>query len=81
MGKWFRVWTKIHHYQKTVIGIGGMVATVIYANPGEHYISVGPLLLDIFYATIVSFGLLFVLSVTDKYDPEDYGFSSFESEK
>lgn len=81
MGKWFRLYTKIHTYHYAVIGIAGMVATVIYASPAEHFISVGPLRLDIFYTSIVLFGLLFVLSVTDEYDPEDYGLTSSESEK
>ena len=81
MRKWFRLYTKIHTYHYAVIGIAGIVATVIYGGPGEHFISIGPLQLDIFYATIVLFGLLFILSITDEYDPEDYGLTSSESEK
>lgn len=81
MGKWFRLYTKIHTYHYAVIGIAGIVTTVIYASPGEHCISIGPLLLDIFYIPIVLFGLLFVLSITDEYDPEEYGLTSSESEK
>jgi len=81
MGKWFRLYTKIHTYHYAVIGIAGIVATVIYASPGEHFISIGPLQLDIFYTAIVLFGLLSVLSITDEYNPEDYGLTSSESEK
>jgi len=36
---------------------------------------------DIFYISLVLFGLLFVISATDKYDPEDYGLSSPDSKK
>lgn len=81
MAKWFRLYTKIHTYHYSVIGIVGIVATVIYASPREYFISVGPLQVDIFYICLVLFGLLFVLSATDKYDPEDYGLSSSDSEK
>jgi len=81
MGKWFRLYTKIYTYHYAVIGIFGIVATVIYASPGEQFISVGPLQLDIFYISLVLFGLLFVLSATDEYDPESYGLSSSDSEK
>jgi hypothetical protein len=81
MAKWFRLYTKIYTYHYAVIGIAGIVATVIYANPGEHFISVSLLHVDIFYISLVLFGLLFVLSVTDEYDPEDYGVSSSDSEK
>ncbi|RDI69775.1 hypothetical protein DWB78_16625 [Halopelagius longus] len=81
MGKWLRLYTKIHTYHYAVIGIAGIVATVIFASSGEHYISVGPLQLDVFYISIVSFGLLLLLSATDEYDPKDYGLTSSESEK
>lgn len=81
MGKWFRLYTKIYHYHYPLLGIAGMVATVIFASPGEHFISVGPLGLDIFYASIILFGLLFIISVTDKYDPGAYGLSLSESKK
>jgi len=81
MGRWFRLYTKIHTYHYAVIGIVGMVATIIYASPGGYFVSVGPLQLDIFYLSLVSFGVLFALSATDKYDPEDYGLSSSDSEK
>ncbi|PHQ46964.1 hypothetical protein DJ68_04430 [Halorubrum sp. C3] len=81
MAKWFRLYTKLYHYHYPVLGIAGMVATVIYASPGEYYISVDPLRLDIFYISIVLFGLLFIVSVTDEYGPEDYGLTSSESEK
>lgn len=36
MGKWFRLYTKIHTHHYAVIGIAGIVTTVIYASPGEH---------------------------------------------
>jgi len=81
MGKWFRLYTKIYHYHYPLLGIAGMVATVSFASPGEHFISVGPLGLDIFYASIILFGLLFVISVTSEYDPGSYGLTSSESEK
>lgn len=81
MSKWLRIYTKIHTYHYAVIGIVGIVATVIYASPGEHLISVGLLHVDIFYISLVLFGLLFVISATDKYDPEDYGLSSPDSKK
>jgi len=72
---------KLYTYHYAVIGIGGIVTTVIYASPGEQFISVGALQMDIFYISLVSFGLLFVLSATDKYDPEAYGLRSSDSEK
>lgn len=81
MGKWFRLYTKIHTHHYAVIGIAGMVATVIYASPGAHFMSIGPLRLDVFYISLVLFGVLFALSVTDDYDPEDYGLSSSKSKK
>jgi len=81
MGKWLQRYTKIHTYHYAVLGIAGIVATVVYANPGMHFIHIGPLQLDIFYISIALFGILFALSVTDSYDPEDYGLSSSKSEK
>ncbi len=81
MVRWLRIWTKIYHYHWPVIGFCGMIATVVLSSPGEYSISVGPLQLDMFYITLVSFGLLFALSATDEYNPEDYGLSSSNSEK
>ncbi|SEL33516.1 hypothetical protein SAMN04488691_10452 [Haloferax larsenii] len=81
MGKWLRLYTKIHTYHYAVLGIAGIVATVVYASPGMHFIHIGPLQLDVFYIAFALFGLLFILSATDSYAPEDYGLSSSDSEK
>ncbi|ADQ65764.1 hypothetical protein C499_11196 [Halogeometricum borinquense DSM 11551] len=81
MGKWFRLYTKIHTYQYAVLGIVGIVATIIFASPGTDFIHVGRQRLDVFYISLALFGALFVLSVTDEYSPEDYGLYSSKSEK
>lgn len=81
MARWLRIWTKIYHYHYPVIGFCGLIATVVLSSPGIHLITVGPIHLDVFYITVVAFGILLVLSVTDEYKPEDYSLESSESEK
>ncbi|SEL80531.1 hypothetical protein [Haloferax larsenii] len=81
MEEWLRLASKIHTYHYVVLGVAGMGATVGYANPGMHVLHIGPLRVDVFYLSLALFGLLFILSATDSYDPEDYGLSASDSEK
>ncbi|QIB73560.1 hypothetical protein GL213_00760 [Halogeometricum borinquense] len=81
MANWFRLYTKIYTYHYAVLGIAGVVATVLFASPRTDFIHIGPLQLDVFFISLALFGALLALSVTDKYDPEDYGLDSSNSEK
>jgi len=80
MSRWLRRWTKLHHYQYPAVGIAGFLATVVLARPGEHTFGAGPLELDAFYASLISFGALFVVGISDTYDPEDYGLDTSDTE-
>lgn len=81
MGKWFRIWMKIHHYHYPIMGLFGLFATVMVTSPGAHVSSLGPLRVDLFYVSLVAFGSLLVLSLTDEYDPEAYGLESSDDER
>ena len=72
MEAWLRILTKIHHYGYPVIGVGGLLVTVVASGPGRHFMTFGPVRLDAFYVGIVSFGTLLILGVADEYDPSDY---------
>lgn len=81
MGKWLRIWTKIDYYHHPIVGLFGLVVTVMVASPGTHVSSLGPLRVDPFYVSLVGFGSLLVLSLTDEYDPEAYGLESVDDER
>ncbi|MGQ5515012.1 hypothetical protein [Halococcus saccharolyticus] len=81
MAKWLRVLTKIHHYHHPVIGLCGLIATMVLYTPGTHPVAVGPLRLDAFYIAVAGFGALLVLSVIDEYDPEEYGLDPSNPEE
>ncbi|GGM66934.1 hypothetical protein J2752_000103 [Halarchaeum rubridurum] len=80
MGPWFRLYAKRYTDHYAVLGLAGVAATVALAEPGVHVVAVGPLRVDAFYSSLVCFGLLFVLSATDRYDPADYGLDSESDE-
>ena len=81
MEDWLETWTKVYHHHYTVVAILGLLATVLFASPGESVLALGPLRLDIFYATLGAFGLLFLLSVTDSYDRTDYALDRDDTEE
>lgn len=81
MVEWLRIWTKIHHYHYPVIGFCGIIATVVASRPRTYIITVGPVRLNLFYIALLSFGMLLILSIIDKYRPEDYGLGPPESER
>ncbi|NUB90897.1 hypothetical protein HT576_07670 [Haloterrigena sp. SYSU A121-1] len=81
MGTWLRTLTKIHHYHYPVLACVGLIATVVLSSPGTHQYAVGPITVDAFYSSLLTFGALLVLSVTDTYDPEDYGLESDDAER
>lgn len=81
MGDWLQTLAKIHHYHYPVIGAVGLLWTAAVSEPGTHLFSVGPLRIDLFYVTVVSFGTLVILSAMDSFDPEEYELDSSESEK
>lgn len=80
MGSWLRHYTKLYHYHWLAVAVGGIVATLVYASPGEEYLRLGRLELDLFYITLALFCLLFVVSVTDRYAPADYGLDRSNDE-
>lgn len=81
MEDWLATWTKVYHHSYTVVAVFGLVATVVFASPGDHVLALGPLRLDAFYGTLAAFGFLLVLSLTDEYDPADYGLDRRDTEK
>ncbi|MFC7096657.1 hypothetical protein [Halobaculum marinum] len=57
------------------------MATVALSRPGADVVVLGPVRFDVFYASLVSFGALLVLSLTDEYDSVDYGIGSVDEEE
>jgi len=72
MQKWMQTLTKIHHYHYSILGVIGVVATVLFARPGNHSVGVGPVSFDLYWVSLVMFGALLVLQITTEYDPADY---------
>ena len=81
MAKWLRILTKIHYYSHPLVGICGLIATVLLYRPGTNMVAVGPVRLDAFYIAVAGFGALLVLSAIDEYDPEEYGFDPSEPDE
>ncbi|MFC7070772.1 hypothetical protein [Halobaculum lipolyticum] len=81
MESWLRSLTRIHHYTYPIVAVCGLLATVTLSEPGAHVAAVGPVRFDPFYASLVAFGALLLLSVTDAYDPSDYGLGSSDGEE
>ena len=61
MQKWMQALTKIHHYGYSLLGVTGVVATVLFARPGTHSVGVGPVSFDLYWFLLVMFGTLLVL--------------------
>ena len=78
MSKWLRRLTKVYHYHYLVVAVGLFVATVALGEPGSHELVLGPLRVDVFWVSIASAVVLFGLSITERYDPTDYGLDSEE---
>ncbi|WP_277555282.1 hypothetical protein [Halobaculum limi] len=76
-----RALTRLHHYLYPVVGVCGLSATVLLSRPGAHVATIGPVRFDPFYASLVAFGALLVLSLTDEYDPADYRLDSSDEKE
>ena len=61
-----------HHYSYSILGVTGVVATVLFASPGNHSVGVGPVAFDLYWFLFVTFGALLMLQITTEYDPVDY---------
>ncbi len=72
MERWLHVLTRVHHSLYPVVGLCGLAATVLLAEPGTHVVTVGFVHVDVFYAAVAGFGMLLLLSLTDEYDAEEY---------
>jgi hypothetical protein len=70
-------WTKPHHHSYSVVAVFGLVARGILAGSGEQVFALGRV--DWFSLTLVAFGLLLVVSLTDTYSREDSGLDPEES--
>ena len=81
MEDWMETWTKLHHHSYTVVAVLGLLATVTLASPGSHVLALGPVHVDAFYVTLGAFGILFMLSLTDEYDREDYALDRGETDE
>ncbi|GGJ15198.1 hypothetical protein GCM10008995_26270 [Halobellus salinus] len=69
-----RVATKLHHYRLPTLGVCGLAMTLALSGPGVRFRTIGPLRLDMFYASVVVCGLLVLsVAVLGEYDPEAYG--------
>jgi len=80
MERWLRILSKFHYYHYPVIGAVGLAYTVTFHEPGVRRIGVGTGQFDAFYATVVAFAALLLLSLADSYDPDDYGATPPDSE-
>lgn len=78
MTGWLPRLTRVHHYHYLLVAVGLFVATVALGQPGSHDLVLGPLRFDAFWVSIASSLALFVLSITDAYDPADYGLDTEE---
>ncbi|HMB49798.1 MAG TPA: hypothetical protein VKM69_03975 [Natronoarchaeum rubrum] len=81
MERWLRILSKIDYYHYPVIGAAGLAYTVAFHEPGTHRIGVGAVQFDAFYATVVAFAALLLLSLADSYDPDDYRVDPPDSEE
>jgi choline-glycine betaine transporter len=75
---WLRRLTKFYHYHYFVVAIGLFIATVSLGEPGTHELVLGPVRVDAFWASIASSVVLFALSITERYDPAEYGLDPEE---
>jgi hypothetical protein len=78
VGDWLARLTRFHHYHYPVVGIGMLLAAVVLGEPGTHDVVLGPLRVDAYWLVIASSLVLILLSVTDAYDPADYGLDREE---
>ena len=78
MSGWLERLTKFHHYHYPVVAVGLFVATVVFGEPGVHELVLGPIRIDAFWVAIGSSMVLFLLGVTDEYEPADYGLDTEE---
>ena len=71
-----RILTKVHHYRLPILGVCGIIMTIVLSTPGTSLITVGPLNVDMFWVSLAVCGILILsVSVLDKYDPKKYGLT------
>ena len=77
-----RILTKIHHYRLPILGVCGMIMTLVLSNPGTSLVTVGPLNVDMFWVSLAVCGTLILsVSVLVEYDPEEYRIKTAETQK
>ncbi|QCC51296.1 hypothetical protein [Halapricum salinum] len=78
MEDWVETLLRLSSHTYLLAAVVGLGVTLLWARPGSETLRLGPLALDLYYITLGTFGLLFVLSLTHDHDPEVYARGSDE---